>query len=444
MDPLPLPNAGQVLGGKYTIGRTLGEGGMGVVYEARHEKLGQRCAVKLLRPEICRDSEAVARFEREARSAASLSSRHVCRVLDVGAREDGSPFMVMEYLEGADLGHVLEQRGPLPMHEVARYLLEACEAMEEAHARGIVHRDLKPENLFLASDGERSSVKVLDFGISKRAEDNAVNVTRTQSSLGTPLYMSPEQTRSTKHVDARTDVWSMGVILYELLTGEVPFKGETPGQVAVAVAVDKYPPLLSYRADLPPEVEAVVATALAKDPDDRFPDIRSFARALTPFARGIDVSRWLRDGPLSTPGARPSGPGASVGAQALETATTLHVRARPRRQRAWLWGGAFALSIALVVALFAASSGDGPRGATGSATSAPAVPNPAGSTPSRPDPPAVVPTPATARVSASASAVATLASAVPSSRALGSSKPKPSAEPKAGTAPTLTALPTRF
>jgi serine/threonine protein kinase len=344
LQPLPLPQVGQAIGGKYLVERTLGEGGMGVVFEVRHAQLGQRFAVKLLRPEIVRDSEAVARFNREARAAASLTSRHVCRVTDVGAREDGTPYMVMECLEGEDLGALLERHGPLPLGDVARYLLEACEAMEEAHARGIVHRDLKPENLFLARVGSSTSVKVLDFGISKRAEDDAVNVTRTQSSLGTPLYMSPEQTRSTKHVDARTDIWSMGVILYELLSGEVPFKGETPGQVAVSVAVDKVVPLRSYRPELPEAIENVIAGALAKDASDRYPTIRAFAAALTPFAVGIDTSHWSRPpppmnathAPLDRTGSKPS----------LETATTLHVQTTQQSKASgrllWLGGAALA------------------------------------------------------------------------------------------------------
>jgi len=194
----------------------------------------------------------------------------------------------------------------------------------------------------------------LDFGISKRAEDNAVNVTRTQSSLGTPLYMSPEQTRSTKHVDARTDVWAMGVILYELLSGDVPFKGETPGQVAVSVAVDKVVPLRSYRPELPEGIEAVIAGALAKDANDRYPTIRAFALALAPFALGTDVTYWSNNAaPTSAPGQRP--PFESAAALNLETATTLNVhKASPATGRKSLWlGGAVATGVVLVAGALA-------------------------------------------------------------------------------------------
>jgi len=358
VEPLPLPLVGHFIAGKYIVERLLGEGGMGVVFEVRHAQLGQRFAVKLLQPEIVRDAEAVARFDREARAAASLTGRHVCHVTDVGSREDGSPYMVMECLDGEDLGALLERQGPLPLADAIRYVLEACEAMDEAHARGIVHRDLKPENLFLSRDTDGTHVKVLDFGISKRADDNAVNVTRTQSSLGTPLYMSPEQTRSTKHVDARTDVWSMGVILYELLSGDVPFKGETPGQVAVSVAVDKVVPLLSYRPDLPPAIEAVIAMSLAKDVDDRYPSIRAFAVALTPFATGIDLRRWQLGGaPPSLPQQAPRAESTQARANA-ETATTLHVHRAPAksRVRSLLLAGAAVATVGLGGAIAIAAS----------------------------------------------------------------------------------------
>ena len=321
---LPLPQPGDLLGGKCTVVRKLGEGGMGVVFEVRHASLGKRFAVKVLRAEAISE-EAVTRFAREARAASSLTSAHVCRVLDVGEREDGTPFMVMEYLEGRDLQTLLEARGRMDLDEVAGYLLQACEAMEEAHKKGIIHRDLKPENLFLALEGDREVVKVLDFGISKREEEN-VSVTRTQSSIGTPLYMSPEQTRSTKHVDARTDVWSLGVILYELLTGDLPFKGESAGQVAMAVALDKIVPVRSYRPELPPGIEELIGHALEKDPEDRCPSVRAFASLLAPFApASYDGSRWLQGAPA--PSRRSL---AEISrAESLDTATTLHATPPP-------------------------------------------------------------------------------------------------------------------
>jgi serine/threonine protein kinase len=347
---------------------------MGVVLEVRHAALGKRFAVKLLRDEAISE-ESITRFAREARAASSLTSAHVCRVLDVGEREDGTPFMVMEYLEGQDLQTLLESRGRMDLGEVAGYLLEACEAMEEAHSRGIIHRDLKPENLFLAREGAREVVKVLDFGISKREEEN-VSVTRTQSSIGTPLYMSPEQTRSTKHVDARTDVWSMGVILYELLTGDLPFKGESAGQVAMAVALDKIVPVRSYRPELPPAIEELIAHALEKAPEDRLPSIRAFASRLAPFApASYDASRWLDGAPA--PSRRSL---AEISrADTLETATTLHASPpEPRSGSRFVVGALLALLVlagGVAVALGLGARGKEPPPIVGAQTGEAAPPS---------------------------------------------------------------------
>ena len=285
-----LPGPGDQLAGKYTIVGVLGEGGMGVVYEAQHERLGQRVAIKMLRKEVRDMAEVVRRFDREARAAAKLKSPHVARVQDVDVLPDGVPFIVMEYLEGRDLHTLLDERRQLPVNEAVRYMLEACSAMAEAHAAGIVHRDLKPSNLFLAEGGERPIVKVLDFGISKTADEN-VSVTMTQSSLGTPLYMSPEQIRSAKGVDMRTDVWSLGVILYELLSGSTPFSGESATAVVASVTADEPAPLRRLRPDIPEALEATVMRTLEKKPDLRFQTITELAEALLPFAE--TVTSWV-------------------------------------------------------------------------------------------------------------------------------------------------------
>ncbi len=281
--------AGTRLGGKYELLRQLGEGGMGVVWLARHVDLGNEVAVKVLRASVLGDEEAVTRFKREARAAASLRGPHITRILDVGHHDDGSPFMVMEYLEGCDLGAEIAANGPLPFLEAIDVLLQACEGMAEAHARGVVHRDLKPENIFLARMEGRRIAKILDFGISKFQLDGDLRVTQTQTSFGTPLYMSPEQVRSTKNVDHRTDVWSLGVILYEILTGDPPFLGETPTAVAVAVSIDSYRPILERRPDAPRELEAVLARALEKDPAKRYQSVDELARAVNSL-RNIDAS----------------------------------------------------------------------------------------------------------------------------------------------------------
>jgi eukaryotic-like serine/threonine-protein kinase len=274
---------GTTLGGKYLIGEVLGQGGMGVVVAARHLRLQRDVALKVLLPSLRADPDVVARFEREGRSASQLLNRHVARVLDVDALPDGTPFIVMERLRGRDLNDVLIDRGPLPYREAVGYLLEACAGMVDAHKAGIVHRDLKPNNLFLDEQGERPVLKILDFGISKITGDENKSMTATSTAFGTPLYMSPEQVRSTKHVDQRADIWSLGIVLYELLCGETPFNAPAAPAIIAAIIADKPPPVGERRPDLPSDLAAVVMRALAKDPNERFPDVNAFAAALAPF-----------------------------------------------------------------------------------------------------------------------------------------------------------------
>lgn len=290
------PSPGEVIADKYVIESVVGVGGMGVVVAARHLQLGQQVAIKLLRLnelEPDRQIEAHARFLREGQAAAALSSDHVVRIHDVGTLDSGEPFMVMELLRGEDLGKLLVRRGPAPVPVAVDYVLQACHAVAEAHSSGIVHRDLKPSNLFVSigSDG-RASVKVLDFGISKAtsSSDEAFdgNLTNTRSVVGSPFYMSPEQVRDAKRVDARTDVWSLGMILYELLTGEPAFNGSTLPAICAAIAADTPRPLRDGRSDIPEELEAVVLRCLEKDPEKRFQKVSDLVRALSPFAPGPD------------------------------------------------------------------------------------------------------------------------------------------------------------
>jgi serine/threonine-protein kinase len=275
---------GTLLAGKYRIEKVLGEGGMGVVVAARHVDLDQRVAIKFLLPHALADETVVARFAREARAAAKIQSPHVAKVMDVGRLDDGSPYMVMEYLEGEDLESRLQRDKTIPVSEAVGIMLQACEAMAEAHAAGIIHRDLKPANLFLArTPGRKSVVKVLDFGISKIANDSGKPVTQTASLLGTPYYMSPEQLRSVKTLDARSDIWAMGVILYELLGGSVPFLADTmPGVVAMILQNDP-PPLAELCPTCPKDLVAVIAKCMKSDPSQRFSDVGELARALAPF-----------------------------------------------------------------------------------------------------------------------------------------------------------------
>ena len=281
-------NAGDLLAGKYRVEGVLGMGGMGIVVSARHEELDQRVAIKFVRPEALGNRDAVERFLREARAAAKLKSEHAAKVLDVGRLESGAPYMVMELLEGRDLGQVLREHGPLPVEQAVDWIVQACEAVAEAHAAGIVHRDLKPQNLFLArSIGNTSRVKVLDFGVSKSigtigSGDGAL--TQTQALIGSPLYMSPEHMRSSRGVDARSDVWALGVVLFELLTGRRPFECATLTELCLMVVSDPPISLRHLRPDAPQGILEVVERCLQKDPADRFRNAAELALALEPFA----------------------------------------------------------------------------------------------------------------------------------------------------------------
>lgn len=280
---MTIAQKGQVLAGKYRIERILGSGGMGEVLAARHVDLQRDVALKFLHPSLMTRTDLVERFLREARALAQLQSEHAVRVMDVAKLEDGSPYMVMELLRGSDLHSVLDA-GPLPLDEAIEYVLQAAEALAEAHGLGIVHRDLKPSNLFLAQRPDGSHlVKVLDFGISKIAVEEAgpdASVTATNSFLGSPRYMSPEQIRSAKNVDRRADIWSLGVVLYELTTGKHPFEAETVAEVIGLVLHQSPAPPSAHRPEIPAELDAVIARCLEKDRELRFPDLGAFAEAL--------------------------------------------------------------------------------------------------------------------------------------------------------------------
>jgi hypothetical protein len=321
------PTPGTVLAGKYRVDRVLGEGGMGVVVAATDTQLERHVAIKFLLPEYVEHKEAAVRFLREARSAVKIRSEHVARVIDVGTMETGAPYMVMEYLEGQDLSGLLADRSSLPAEEAVGHVLEACDAIAEAHSVGIVHRDLKPANLFLARQPDGSTrIKVLDFGISKATMTSTTDpsLTRTSSMMGSPLYMSPEQMRSAKNVDPRTDIWALGVILYELLYGEPPFYAESIPELSAKVLLEEPVSIRSRRADVPAALEAIVFKALAKNVDQRYATVADLAIALGPFgpartrANVERASRVLR----ITGG----GPGAPQSGQMSTTGKTAHAQ----------------------------------------------------------------------------------------------------------------------
>ena len=283
-----MPKIGDVIAAKYRLEKVAGEGGMGIVYAAEHLVLNQRVAVKVLLPDAAQSDAVVERFAREARAAAKINSEHVARVMDAGSLASGAPFLVMEYLEGCDLEELLELQDSLPVQEVVDYLLQALEGLAHAHAVNIVHRDLKPANLFLACrpDGG-TAIKLLDFGISKSMKSSASEKRLTgQHVLGSPVYMSPEQLRNAKDIDGRADLWSLGVVAYELLSGQAPFDGEGVGEIFAAILEKKAKPLHELSRHVSPELSAVIGRCLEREPADRWPDAAALAHALAPFGSG--------------------------------------------------------------------------------------------------------------------------------------------------------------
>lgn len=289
--PMELPvKIGEIVAKKYRIDRPIGAGGMGVVVAAFHLELEQPVAIKFLNGEAATRSDASERFRREARAAARIRSEHVARVLDIEFLDERIPYMVMELLDGHDLERELEQSGPLPTAVAVDYLLQAIDAVAEAHANGIVHRDLKPTNLFLAQrpDGTRI-VKVLDFGISKLIGAGfgpGAALTRSASIFGSPLYMSPEQMRSARDVDARSDIWSLGAILYELIAGRPPFVADSMPALCVAILNDTPQPLHQFVPSVPPAIDDILSKCLARDAEGRFDSVADLADALAPFTPG--------------------------------------------------------------------------------------------------------------------------------------------------------------
>ena len=274
-----LPRSGDLFASRYRIAELLGKGGFGAVFEARDTSLERDVALKVLLRVT--DDQALARFLREARATAALSSEHVATIYEVGSTADG-PYIVMERLRGCDLQDELDDKHHLPVADAVDHLLQAALGIAHAHARGIIHRDIKPRNLFLARrDDGTTLLKVLDFGIAK---STATDLTQTGTTLGTPRYMAPEQLRSARTVDVRTDVWALGVVLYELLCGKPIFDGDTATELAVAIVIDPHVPLRTRKPELPAALEAIVDRCLAKDPDERYADVHALAVALAPFA----------------------------------------------------------------------------------------------------------------------------------------------------------------
>ncbi|HEY2517260.1 MAG TPA: serine/threonine-protein kinase [Polyangiaceae bacterium] len=347
---------GRLLGGKYRVERVLGAGGMGVVVAARHVALDTRFAIKLMRREAASDEESVARFLHEARAAGRLKSEHCVHVIDVGTLENGAPYMVMELLVGQDLAELLARSGARCPAEAVDYVLQTCEGIAEAHSRGIVHRDIKPHNLFVTKgvDG-MPLVKVLDFGLAKsvRSTKDGRALTQTKAVLGSPAYMSPEQMRASRTVDARTDTWSLGVCLYELLTGRTPFEGATYPEVCSLVLNEPPAPLPS---DVPRELSRVIARCLQKDPRRRYADVAELASALEDFASTRGAAARIRavlDTPRPGPELAGGDPLRDPDAETKTAAAFDTTRRRPRSTTgiATPWPSVLAVSMVVGAAL---------------------------------------------------------------------------------------------
>lgn len=274
------PPRGSLLLGKYRVESTLGFGGMGLVLRAHNLALDEPVAIKLLREDVQLDPDNITRFLREAQNAVRLKSEHVARVRDVGVFEDGRPYMVMELLDGLDLGKLLVEEDKVERSRAVDLMLQTCDAIAEAHSLGIIHRDIKPTNLFITRRRDGSELlKVLDFGIAKANAHVEMSLTQTSSMLGTPAYMSPEQMRSARSVDPRSDIWSLGCVLYELVEGRQPFDADNFAELCVMVAIEDPAPLL-----VAPELAPVIARCLAKSVDGRYQSVAELARDLVPYA----------------------------------------------------------------------------------------------------------------------------------------------------------------
>jgi serine/threonine-protein kinase len=449
---------------------------MGVVVAATHVTLDQKVALKFLLPEAVVNPEALARFLREARNAVRLKSEHVARIIDVGTLDNGAPYIVMEYLAGEDLGGWLQRERSLSASVAVDFVLQACDAIAEAHSLGIVHRDLKPQNLFVTHGHDGANlVKVLDFGISKSMAGGDAVSTATHTVMGSPAYMSPEQMRSAKLVDNRTDIWALGVILYQLLVGRTPWDGESFTDMALKVTMEPMPPFPGS-VGRPRGFDAVVQRCLEKDPARRYPSVAALAAALAPFApphaqplveriarigRGDPatgdfppVPQLAGGAPASAAPARPELPGtlAALPSTTIGGAAGENLNAPKRARKGALVAivGAAVVIGGIAIVAVTAGGGTAPASTTPAAAPAQAPVPPAASPPTpataSPTPPVAAP-PQAAVVVDAGSATATTAAPrtpsapgenVPSAVAGGTSPP---ATPAGTQAPTADATP---
>jgi len=429
---------GTLVAGKYSIVRPLGEGGMGAVYVVEHTITKHHRALKLLHPEMTAVRDVVDRFLREASAAGHIGSEHIVETFDAGTLENGAPYLVMELLKGETLAERIARRPP-QLGELVDIMEQACSGIQAAHDAGIVHRDLKPENLFLADRQGRAFVKVLDFGISKfdPSKSGALSTTREGAALGTPYYMSPEQMLGSRAVDHRTDLYALGVILYEALTGRRPFEADALPLLAVRIHEGNAVPVAALRPDLPPAISAIVQQAMRIKPEERFQSARELAAQLAPFRGGTNAGLALDRTALSSAppaGAGPdaavayTAPGVGMGTSAAGVSVRPPGGQRPRSATAIVLGlvGLVLAAGGTGVYLFKKANADdeppmaGPVPATEHTTATAAAPPPVQAAPATvaPPPPASVsaaPPPRTDRPRTGTTPSATAAPAVPAS-----------------------------
>jgi len=402
----PGPNAehtapGRVIGGKYRLQRQLAEGGMGAVWLARHEVLDVDVAVKLMAPEIHGSELGLARFEREAKASATLKSNHIVRVYDYGVDGD-TPFMVMELLDGEDLGTRLERSGPMTVEAVVPILRHIAKGLEVAHAAGLVHRDLKPSNIFIAREANDEIVKLVDFGVARETKTRLVE-DRTSSGvvLGSPRHMSPEQARG-EPVDHRSDLWSLGVVLFRALTGQNPFESDVVATLMLAIVSKPVPQPSAIAPDLPKDIDRFFDCALHRTPARRFQSAGAMASALEAIANGDDITAFVTAPAIGNSSTAPNesdvaitgrdeatrsamapanqskpehrSDGSATRATSAVTANVAKLSRGGGKNRPWPW---LAVALGLIVAAFfiGRSGGDTgtPRDDAGQATAAPAV-----------------------------------------------------------------------